>query len=392
MHTRFDRPRRPITDLDTEEGLLGRLVAIESVNPGLVPGGAGEAEIATFIAEWLELRGLEVHLEETELPGRRNVIGVARGGGGGRSLLLNGHLDTVGAAEVERPFEPRVTGGRVYGRGACDMKCGLAAALLAVRDAARLSLRGDVIFAGVVDEELTSRGTEAQVARWRADAAIVAEPTGLVLTIAHKGFVWLEVETHGVAAHGSRPDLGVDAIVAMGSVLTGMSRLAVELGSRPAHPLLGTASVHASLIAGGRELSTYPDHCRLHVERRTLPGETEGTAAAELQAIVAAAGASDERLSAEVRATFSRPPLELSADDPFARLLREQAAAALGEEPPVVGASYWADSALIASAGTPTVLFGPRGDGAHASVEWADLESVRMCREIYTATARGFCS
>jgi acetylornithine deacetylase/succinyl-diaminopimelate desuccinylase-like protein len=192
--------------------LASRLVAIDSVNPDLVPGGAGEGEIARFIAGWLSERGLDV--ESTEVaPGRWNVVARARGSGGGRTLLLNGHMDTVGVAGMDAPFDPRVENDRLYGRGAYDMKSSLAAIMLAGARAQELDLRGDVVVTTVADEEVASIGATAVAASVEADAAIVAEPTELDLAVAHRGFGWLEVETVGRAAHGSRAELGIDAIV-----------------------------------------------------------------------------------------------------------------------------------------------------------------------------------
>ena len=191
--------------------LAAALVAIDSVNPALVPGGAGEREIASFVADWCLAQGFEVEVLGDERP---SVVATKHGSGGGRSLLLNGHLDTVGVAGMEAPFEPRMKDDRLYGRGAYDMKGALAAILLAASDVT--GLRGDVIVTLVADEELASIGTEAVVECVRADAAIVVEPTDLRVAIAHRGFVGFELETEGIAAHGSRPDLGVDAIAKMG--------------------------------------------------------------------------------------------------------------------------------------------------------------------------------
>ena len=195
-------------------------------------------------------------------------------------------MDTVGAGDMLKPHEPFVKDGRLYGRGAYDMKGGVAACMLAIAAASRQRLRGDVIFTAVVDEEYASLGTMDLAQRFHADGAIVAEFTELQLILAHKGFVWLEVETLGKAAHGSRPDLGVDAIAQMGGVLVELKKLDQRLRLRPTHPLLGSGSVHASLIKGGQELSSYPDHCVLSVERRTLPGETPEQVEAELVEIV----------------------------------------------------------------------------------------------------------
>src|SRR5207237_6315980 len=201
--------------------LLQQLVAINSINPDLVAEGPGEAEIAQFVAGWLTNAGLEVEVDESK-PGRPNVIGIARGSGGGRSLMLNAHMDTVGVAGMERPHEPSIIGGRLYGRGAYDMKAGLASIMYAAANARKLNLHGDVIVTAVSDEEYESIGTSSVVKRCRADAAIVTEPTELDIYIAHKGFIWLEVETIGTADHGSRPDLGIDAIEKMVKVLAGV--------------------------------------------------------------------------------------------------------------------------------------------------------------------------
>ena len=372
------------------EQVLADLVAIDSINPDLVPGAAGEGEIARFIAGWLGAAGLEVHLEEV-LPGRPNVIGIARGTGGGRSLLLNGHIDVVGVAGMDAPFAPRVADGRLYGRGAYDMKGGLAACMVAAAEANKHNLRGDVIVTAVMDEEYAGLGTQAIAARYHADAAIVAESTELELVVAHKGFMWLEVETHGVAAHGSRPHLGVDAIAKMGSVLLELDRLGQDLSRRPAHPLLGHASVHASLINGGQELSSYPEQCVLAIERRTLPGETAEMVAAEWQAILQRLHENDPTFRAELRLGLFRSSLETPADAAIVAAVSEAREKIRGHAPDLVGLSFWTDAATLHAAGIPTVLFGPSGEGAHAAVECVDLDSVRACAEVYLATAMTFC-
>lgn len=358
-------------------GLLADLVSIDSVNPGLAAGGAGEGRIAAFVAGWLEDAGLEVELEEAA-PGRPNVIGRARGRGGGRTLLLNGHTDTVGYTGMADPLVPRVEGRRLYGRGACDMKAGLAAIMLAAAHAARSRPAGDVVVAAVVDEELSSLGSEALAGRVPADAAVVAEPTDLAIGVAHRGFAWLELETAGRAAHGSRPDLGEDAIVAMGPVLTGLEDLDRELRARTPHPLVGTASVHASTIAGGGEWSTYPDRCRLDVERRTLPGETPDQVADELRPLLPAGGS--------VRVALVREPLETDAGEPVVRALHALAGTEL------VGMPFWTDAALFAAAGVPSVVFGPGGGGLHELVEWADLDQLDRAVEILCRLVDDFCA
>ncbi len=376
--------------MDALTQLLADLVAVDSVNPSLVPGGAGEGEIARFMARWLAGAGLEVHVEEV-LPGRPNVVAVARGKGGGKSLLLNGHIDTVGVEGMAAPHQPRIEGGRLYGRGGYDMKGGVAAAMMATARAAQLGLEGDVIFTGVMDEEHAGLGTTNLVERWRADAALVAEPTELELAVAHKGFVWFEVETRGVAAHGSRPHLGVDAIVQMGRFLTELGDLDRGLQAVPRHALLGGGSVHASLIAGGRELSTYPDRCLLSLERRTIPGQNGEMAEAELAEILARLAARDSRFEAKLSRGLERLPLETAEDHPFVAAARGAAETVLSRPAPAAGVSYWSDAATLAQAGMPTLLFGPTGDGAHAAVEWVDLASVETCAEMYVELARRWC-
>jgi len=355
--------------------LTAALVQIDSVNPSLVPGAAGEGEIARFVAGWLSDAGLDV--ETIERNGRPSVIGTARGRAGGRSLLLNAHLDTVGVDTMERPFDGRVENGRLHGRGSYDMKGALAAALLATRDAAALELAGDVVVTAVADEELGSVGTESVLERARADAAIVCEPSGLRVAVAHRGFAGFEIETHGVAAHGSMPELGVDAIEKMGAILVALGELNTRLRAGAPHPLLGTASLHASMIEGGQEMSSYPARCVLMGERRTLPGETDADIERELRAIAG---------EADVRVLVSRGPFAVDAGHELVRTLLE-----VSGESEVIGLPFWTDAGLTAEAGIPTVLFGPAGAGAHAAEEWVDIASLERCREVYLAAARALC-
>jgi len=370
--------------------LLNYLVAINSINPDLNPGAAGEGEIARAIAGWLERAGLEVAVHEPK-PGRLNVVGIARGSGGGKRLMLNGHMDTVGVAGMENPFRPVVQDGKLFGRGSFDMKGGLAACMLAAAAAKKERLRGDVIVTAVMDEEYAGLGTIAIAQRYGAEGAIVAESTGLDLIVAHKGFVWLEIETTGVAAHGSRPDLGVDAILKIGPVLQGLEKLQQELRQRKLHPLLGNGSLHASLIEGGQELSSYPERCVLAVERRTLPGETPEAVEDEMQAILTGIGRGDPQFKARVRRGIDRLPMETPMDDPIVSILREAAINVNGAPPEITGVPYWTDAATLWQAGIPSVLYGPSGEGAHAVVEWVDLQSVETCAQVYLEAARQFC-
>ena len=292
---------------------------------------------------------------------------------------------------MERPHEPVIEGDRLYGRGAYDMKGGLASIMVAAARAKKLNLRGDVILTAVSDEEFASIGTSSIVKQYHADAAIVTEPTELDVCVAHKGFVWLEVETMGTAAHGSLPELGVDAIVKMAKVLNGLEKLDHTLRASPSHPLLKSGSVHASLIEGGQELSTYPDHCSLRIERRTIPGETQERVEAEIQRIFDHITASDPVFKATLRTTLVRDPFEVHEDEYIVQLVRNQARRALRSESAITGATFWMDSALLAASGIPTVVFGPGGAGAHAVIEWADLEQVELCAEVLLKVIEEFC-
>lgn len=376
--------------MDELDQLLSDLVSINSINPDLVPGSPGEAEIAHFIANWLQRADLEVELVES-VAGRPNVVGIARGTGGGKTLLLNGHMDTVGITGMTDAHRPVIKDGRMYGRGAYDMKSGLAACMIAIAEAKKQPLRGDVIFTAVIDEEYASVGTMDLARRFHADGAIVAEFTELQLILAHRGFVWLEVETIGKAAHGSRPDLGVDAIAKMGKVLVEVENLDKKLRSNPTHPLLGSGSLHASLIKGGQELSSYPERCILSVERRTLPGETPESVEAEFDQIIQSIQQSDTTFNAVVRRGIDRPPLETSEDTEIVKAVQEATVKVLNHPAPTAGVQFWTDAAVLSAAGIPSVLFGPTGTGAHAIEEWVDLASVKACAEIYLATATSFC-
>jgi acetylornithine deacetylase len=378
--------------MDTAERLLADLIAIDSVNPTLVHGAAGEAEIARRLVREFEAIGLTVEVQEVA-PGRPNVIATLDGRAPGRSLMLCGHVDTVGVAGMAAPFDPVVASGRMHGRGSQDMKSGVAAMVDAVRLVATSGGldAGRVVVACVVDEEHSSIGADALVTRWRADAGVVTEPTDLDIAVCHKGFAWSEITTHGRAAHGSRPADGVDAIRHMGRVLVELDALDSTLQTGPRHALLGQASLHASLISGGRELSSYPDRCTLQIERRTLPGEPDGALAVEVDAIVRRLAAADPTFSAVATPMFSRPPYEIDAAHPLPSVLASRARAA-GCRAATIGMSFWTDAAVLGAAGIPSVLFGPTGAGLHSVDEWVDLESVRQCRDALVGLIRQWCA
>ncbi|HSC29817.1 MAG TPA: ArgE/DapE family deacylase [Vicinamibacterales bacterium] len=371
--------------------LLRDLVAIDSVNPSLVPGAAGEAAAAGAIADHMRRLGLDVEVQDAA-PGRPNVVGVLDGRAGGRSLMFCGHIDTVGVEGMTRPFDPREDEGRLYGRGAQDMKGGLAAMIDATRVLAERGFgRGRLLVAAVVDEEYASLGADALVRTWRADAAVVTEPTDLQIGIGHKGFAWVKVQTRGVAAHGSRPRDGRDAIIRMGRVLQQLESLDRELQARPPHPVMGTASLHASIISGGRELSSYPDRCDLEMERRTVAGESERDALFEVQTILDGLRAADPEFDASAVLSFSRPPYELPAGHELPRTLAASAAAA-GTDSTSVGMSFWTDAAILAGAGIPSVLFGPGGAGLHSAEEYVRIADVMACRDVLVRLAEAWCA
>jgi acetylornithine deacetylase len=377
---------------DTPLELLKSLLRISSVNPSLEPGAAGERRIAEFIGAWLEQRGFDVTYLEPE-PGRVSVVGVAKGTGGGRSLMFNGHIDTVSLQPFNGdPLEPRIEGHRLYARGAFDMKAGVAAMLIAAARAKSQTLRGDVIVACVADEEHSSLGSFDLVKHFSADAAIVTEPTNHQVCVAHKGFIWGEITTRGVAAHGSRFDLGVDAITKMGAVLRELEELNQTFAARVPHPLLDRASIHASLIEGGIGLSSYPDACRLQFERRTLPGETRQSVELELREILERCAANDPQFEATLELGLERQPFEVSNLEPIVQVLQRVARAELQAEPELYGAAFWADTSALQLAGIPCLMFGAVGEGAHGADEYVDLNSLELTTRVFEQVAKEFCA
>lgn len=369
------------------------LVRINSINPSLTPDGPGEAEIGALFAERLNDLGLAVTRDEIE-PGRVNVLGRLKGVGGGRTLLLNGHLDTVGLEGMTiDPFGAEIRASRLYGRGAYDMKASLAAMLAAVkalRDAG-VSLRGDLLVTAVADEEHSSIGTEALVRQVSADGAIVTEPTDLSICRAHRGFIWYEIETIGRAAHGSRYQEGIDANLHMGRVLVQLDQLSRELVARKPHPLMGPPSLNAAIVQGGTEVSTYADRCLLKMERRTIAGETEEDCRRELQDILDRLARQDEDFKAYLRFIFERRPFEIPASAAIVQVVESASRNVLGTVPEHIGQTFWTDAALFADAGMETVLIGPKGRGLHAAEEWVELDSVSQLAKILARTAIEYC-
>lgn len=373
---------------------LEELIRIESVNPDLSGDGSGEREMARYIGKYLEEMGLDVRYHDLREK-RINVVTILKGSGGGKSIMLNGHMDTVGVARMEiDPFVPECKNGRVYGRGSLDMKGGLAAQILAVQFLveSQIDLKGDVVLACVADEEHASIGTEAILKEYSADAAVICEPTNLGIVISHKGFAWTRIEVFGKAAHGSLPEMGVDAITKAGKVLTEIENLGRNKLKQKRHPLLGSPSIHASLISGGIGLSTYPDYCKIELERRTLPGEDKATVSEEIQGILRGVKSRDDQFKAKSEVFFARPAYEISASEPIVKSLSRAYQLIQGEESQFLGMGGWIESALLAEAGIPTVIFGPSGEGAHASVEYVDFDSVVRTTEILIELIVDFCN
>lgn len=372
--------------------LLAELIAIPSVNPDIAADGIGEGPIADFIAAWFARHGFEVHRLE-QRPGRPSVVAIARGTGGGRSLMFNGHIDTVTLQGYEGDaLAPSVVDGRISGRGAFEMKGGVAAMMIAAVRAKARGIAGDILVACVADQESTGFGTVEVLERFTADAAIVPEPSYLELTVAHKGLLWFDVTVAGRSAPGSRPDLGIDAIAKAGKFLVALEEYDRQLRSSAPHPLLGTGSAFASTIRGGEGPSSYPAACTISLERRTLPGDTADSVEAELQAIIDRLAGTDPQFAATIRRTHECVPFEVARTEPVVEALLAIATRHLGAPPVWRGEPFWLDSALIQAAGIPCVLFGVDGGGAHADAEWATIESLEALTDILTEAAVQFCN
>jgi acetylornithine deacetylase len=377
----------PITPGDAV-ALTERLVAIDSRNPSLCAGGPGEAAVAHALADVLTAWGFRVELHEV-VPGRPNVI--ARIGPAGRgTLMFNGHLDVVGTdGMIHAPFVPEQRHGRLYGRGSTDMKAGVAAMCAAAWAAAQDGLDGEILIAAVIDEEYESLGTRDLVARGiRADAAIVTEPTRLCIMPAHRGFVWHQLTFTGRAAHGSRWELGVDAIRHAALVMAELARVDAEELPLRSHPLLGRPSLHASTISGGTGWSTYPDSCVLKVERRTIPGETADDIRDEVERACARVRAKEPSLAVEIAMITEQDSSDVPAYAPIVRALAD-ALEAEGERAPIEGMSAWTDCAILNRAGIPAICFGP-GDImlAHAAEEYVALDEIPRATRVLTRLAK----
>ena len=368
--------------------LCRAMVTTDSVNPVLAPGGRGERALAELVAGWLDAWGLNPEMIEVA-PGRFNVVGKLEGEG--PTLLLNGHLDTVGVEGMTiPPFAATLEGDRLLGRGSCDMKGGDAAILAAAARLAEGGPRPRLVVAFTADEEHASLGMAHLLESGiHADLAVVCEPTSLAVMPAHKGFVWLRALFRGRAAHGSRPEIGIDAIRHAGLYLAALDGYSEELRTRPAHALLEYGSFHAGTIEGGTAESVYPESCVPSLERRTMPGEEPEAVVLEFHAVPDALLERHTDMDASLEMTLARPGTEVPESSELVQGL-VAAARAGGVESGVEGMSAWVDAAFLNEARVPTVCFGP-GDiaQAHTEDEWIDVREIRTCAEVLETFARG---
>jgi acetylornithine deacetylase len=376
------------------QDLLSDLVRIDSVTPWLIPNGAGEGAIARFMADWLAPLGVDVKLEEVE-PGRPNLVATLRGTGGGRSLCLNAHSDTVGYANwADRALNPERRGDNLVGVGVADDKSSCAIALLAMRELATSGnrLRGDVAVACTIDEEGASIGTIDLVKRHRYDGAVILEPHEVELVVVeHQGFGWLDIIVHGKPAHGSAPDEGIDAIVHMAQVIDGLAALDTRFKAQP-DPRNGRTVLHTGTIAGGTDYATYPSQAILGIEIGTQPGETMAARVADIEAIFADCRTRLPGFAAEIRIQVERDPFKAEGHEALLAAAHKASTRTLGRPLQEVGLNAWADAALMQAAGIPTILFGPTGSNYHAPDEWISLTSCVQAVEIVTATTMDFCA
>ncbi len=370
--------------------LLADLIALPSVNPAFAPpagaaaGGDhltsahfGEKNVAEYLAALAQRSGLEVTWRKV-LPNRANLIVTLRPKNRvRRRILLAPHLDTVGGDAQQ--FRPRTRNGRLHGRGACDTKGAVAAMLMAMVELAAAATRPqatEIVFAGLMDEENAQAGSRALAASgFRADLAIVGEPTQLAVVTAHKGNLWLRLATRGRAAHGATPHLGKNAIQAMARVVEILETDYAAHLRRQTHPLLGPGTVNVGRIAGGKQANIVPDYCEIVLDRRTLPGETAAGVRREILARLNAAGLSPSLVSDK-----SAPCLALETD--FRLPLVQAFCACVGQVRPA-GVNYFCDAAVLSAAGIPSIVFGP-GDiaQAHTADEWIELSQLERAKDL----------
>jgi acetylornithine deacetylase len=371
--------------------LARALIQIDSRNPTLVPDSPGEGDCARTLAAVLDDWGFSVQLIDAA-PGRPNVV-ARMGPTDAPALMLNGHLDVVGVEGMtHEPFSADLKSGRIYGRGSADMKGGLASMCAAAVTSANRKSERQILITAVVDEEYESLGMRALLAAGvRAEQAIITEPTRLAICPAHRGFAWFDVELKGKAAHGSRYDVGVDAITHAGLLLAELARLEQTREAGPTHPLLGRGSLHASKIQGGVGMSTYPERCSLAIERRTIPGESVEKAAREITDACARVESTRPEFDARVTLSTAQLPSDVPVDAPVVRRL-VGAVEREGILVSIEGLSAWTDAALLNEAGIPTVCFGPGDIGlAHAAEEFVPVDDIERATRVLARVVREWC-
>ena len=370
--------------------LTRALVKIDSRNPTLSADGPGERDAALALGKILEDWGFSVSISDSS-PGRPNLV-ARLGPADSPAMMLAGHLDTVGVEGMTHdPFSADMNGGRIYGRGSCDMKSGVAAMCVGALRAYRLagnSPKRQIVIAAVADEEYESLGMRALLdSGIRAECAVLTEPTKLAICPAHRGFVWIEIAFTGRAAHGSRYDVGIDAIRHAGLLLAELDALEAGPLHTRSHSLLGRPSLHASTIVGGIGMSTYPDRCILRIERRTIPGESEQTAVDEVTSALERVQARRPRIEASVKLIAAQQPSDVAPDALVVRML-ETALKAEAMPAKVEGLSAWTDAALLNAAGISAVCFGP-GDIAlaHAAEEFVPVDEIEKATMVLQRVA-----
>lgn len=380
------------TDKNFAINTLQKLVQINSVNPMLSSGAPGEKEICNYIADVLKKLNLNPEIQNIA-KNRYNVTATIKGVGNGKSLMLNAHTDTVGVENMEDPFSGKISDGKLFGRGAYDMKGSIAAMLAAAKAIVdnKIELEGDLVLAFVADEEYDSIGTEHLLTTIKTDGAIITEPSNLDICIAHRGFGLYEVITKGKVAHGGRPDIGIDANMHMGKLLNELHKLSQDLKDKEPHPLLGKPSLHVPVINGGTEPFTYSGECKITLERRTIPGNKEKECLAEIKNIIEKLSAEDQSFKAEVKQIMWRDPFEANKESKLVKKLSDSSKLVLNKEPDYIGHTWWEDSALTDKAGIDTVVIGPKGEGLHTANEWIDLDSVNELAEILYLTVIDYC-
>lgn len=400
INTEAKRPYDIPVDVSNDDvvALTRQLVQIDSSSPSLDMTGSapGEAKIAAFITQWLQYRGIETHVVES-VPGRPSVVGVVRGSNpNAKSFMLNGHIDTVNLSTYgSDPLSGSLVDGKIYGRGVLDMKAGVAAAMTTLLHFFLHGSQGDVIFTAVADEEDKSMGTAAVLAAgWKADAALIPEPTSLQVHHAHKGFVWVEVTILGVAAHGSDAQTGVDAIMSTANFLKALEMYAEML---PKDDVLGQATMHCGTIRGGEENSSYAGSCTLTLEFRTVNDSSTSQSSSailkDVTSILNKLAATDKKFKFEApKVLFERKPLLpiVETHPLLVATIKTTNNVRGGKEVRPTAAKFWTDAALLSEAGIPSLVFGPAGEGLHGKDEWVDVESIMVVEQVMRETIERF--